>query len=1218
MTTASVSRLFVSYAHKDGSQLAVRLSDDLRREGYTVWIDTARLKGGTSWTTEIELALERSDVVLAILSRGAFDSDMCRAEHLRSLRKGKCVIPILGQPNVDCPLYLEAKQFRDLSSDLTYRDEFVNLLQDIGHRSGGALTSSYRHTYVTVPPLPVNYVDRRNELETLRSAVLDDGSSRRIALTALKGMAGVGKTILAQALCLDETIQSAFPDGVIWLNVGKGPRDLLPLFREAARAAGDSLEGYDNVQSASNQLRNYLREKAVLLVLDDIWDSRDAAPFVADSPRSRLLITTRDARTAVSLGARQQALDVLNHEQSLELVALWADCPVSGLPPEAEEIVQECGCLPLALAMVGALLRGKTNRWTNVLHKLRNADLDRIRQSFPEYPHPDLLRAIDVSLDALEDNVRDRYLAFAVFPEDTPIAEAAVKTLWGLGQYDLEDTLDQLVDLSLVTREKDGRIGIHDLLLDYLRHRLGVENLKEAHNRLLQSYAGLCPGHWSDGPRDGYFFENLTWHLRKAGRTDEAMALITDFRWIHAKLRACGVTSALMDYEWCASTDPGARLTQEALRLSAHVLAVSVDQLAGQLLARLQVGRSSVTDRLRIQASEWRGGIWLRPLRSLLTAPGGSLMFTLVGHASRVRSVALTPNGQRAISGSDDGTVKVWDLRRGVLERTLTGHTDWVRAVAVLGNGERVVSASDDRTLRVWHVATGKEACSVHVHAWIRALIGLLDGKRVASISDDRVAIWNLDQGTVESTLRDHSAEVNCIALSPDGQSLISGGSDHVLRIWRFDQDGEVRVLKGHRAKVTAVSTTPDGQSILSASAEGSVLLWDIRPDAKSLFKIVANRTNGVRSLATTPDGRSFIFASDDHTLHIWSLTDGGERVLEGHSDRVNSVAVTPDGRCAVSASDDGSLKVWDLTRAAQPVATREHSDRILALEVMPNGENALSSSEDHTMRVWDVKTGASVKTIENFQKIFTITPDGSKVVSGGMWGSCQVWDCRSELQLQSFERHTDRIVSIAVTPDGARVLSSSDDSTMRLWNIDTAEEYLTIQLSRYWPRSLAISPDSRFALTAGNGTHLILWDLQTGSEVRSYQGHKARVNAVAASSSWQFAASGSDDHTLRVWDVESGKTVRVIEGHLARVTSVAFSPSGSFIVSASEDCELKLWKVSEGEALTSFTTESPLFKCAVSSREPVVVAGDQSGYVHFFVVEGVPLASWIGGKEHS
>ena len=140
--------------------------------------------------------------------------------------------------------------------------------------------------------------------------------------------------------------------------------------------------------------------------------------------------------------------------------------------------------------MVGAQLRGKPDRWKNVLHKLQNADLDRIRQSFPEYPHPDLLRAIDVSMEALDEDLRGLYLDFALFPEDCPIPEVTVQLVWRLNQYDTEDAIDRLVELSLATRDEQKRLRVHDLLLDYLRRRLGavelVDHLSHGMSRFFQ------------------------------------------------------------------------------------------------------------------------------------------------------------------------------------------------------------------------------------------------------------------------------------------------------------------------------------------------------------------------------------------------------------------------------------------------------------------------------------------------------------------------------------------------------------------------------------------------------------------------------------------------------------------------------------------------------------------------------------------------------------
>jgi hypothetical protein len=656
--------VFISYAHQDGAELAKHLLRDLTLRGTDVWLDATRLNRGASWTVEIEQALDRSEFVLAILSRGSYLSDTCRAEQLRSLRKGKCLIPVLAQADAERPIHLESKQYLDFSMPAAYDTEFGRLCECIQAKSGATLPNTFHHTYITVPPLPPNYIERTAELQSLRAIVLRNGASRRVALTAVKGMAGIGKTVLAQALCLDEITQAAFPDGIVWLTVGKDLRDPVPLLREAGKAIGDPLDGYDSLQSASNRLRNCLRSKAAFLVLDDVWDSRDVAPFLFDSPRSRLMITTRDARTAVALGAEQQALTVLTQEQSLELLALWAGCDIRRLPAEGSEIVRECGRLPLAVAMVGAQLRGKPDRWPHMLQKLRNADLDRIRQSFPEYPHPDLLRAIDVSMEALPDALRNMYLNFAVFPEDSSVPEAAVAMLWKLDEYDTADAVDQLVDLSLLTRDSDRRLRIHDLMLDYLRRRLGADSLIGKHKQLLDHYGQRCLGDWARGADDGYFFENLIWHLRSAGRTNEAITLLTKFAWLQAKLDACGIALLISDYDWFASRDASARLLQEALRLSAYVLATDPRQLAGQLLGRVIENSSSRLETMRREASQERHGPCLRPLRRLLTPPGGALVFTLASHTARVRSLALTPDGSKAISASDDRTIKVWDLQK--------------------------------------------------------------------------------------------------------------------------------------------------------------------------------------------------------------------------------------------------------------------------------------------------------------------------------------------------------------------------------------------------------------------------------------------------------------------------------------------------------------------------------------------------------------------------
>jgi hypothetical protein len=99
-------RVFISYARKDGRELALRLQGDLGARGFEVWLDTSEIEGGASWGAAIEDAIEACGAALALLSHGSFVSEICRAEQLRCLRKHKRVIPLLVQADAERPLQL--------------------------------------------------------------------------------------------------------------------------------------------------------------------------------------------------------------------------------------------------------------------------------------------------------------------------------------------------------------------------------------------------------------------------------------------------------------------------------------------------------------------------------------------------------------------------------------------------------------------------------------------------------------------------------------------------------------------------------------------------------------------------------------------------------------------------------------------------------------------------------------------------------------------------------------------------------------------------------------------------------------------------------------------------------------------------------------------------------------------------------------------------------
>jgi WD40 repeat protein len=277
-----------------------------------------------------------------------------------------------------------------------------------------------------------------------------------------------------------------------------------------------------------------------------------------------------------------------------------------------------------------------------------------------------------------------------------------VCTLWRhtgrLEEFEARDLLHSFDRKSLLTLSRDGkRVSFHDLQHDFLR--LNVDSLADAQGALIEAYRSRCADGWASGPNDGYFFSFLPHHLAAAGRRDELKALLASYAWIESKLKATDVQSVISDYDLVAN-EPDLSL-QRALRLSIPALSRDWTHLPSQLMGRLREIEEPRIQALLEKASAEPGTARLCPQTASLTPPG-PLLQTFADHTDKVMALAVLPDG-RALSGSDDRTLRLWDLRSGE-SRVLTSHTDWVRALAVLPDG-RALSGSQDWGAIVWDVA---------------------------------------------------------------------------------------------------------------------------------------------------------------------------------------------------------------------------------------------------------------------------------------------------------------------------------------------------------------------------------------------------------------------------------------------------------------------------------------------------------------------------------
>jgi WD40 repeat protein len=1078
---------------------------------------------------------------------------------------------------------------------------------------------------INVPKLPVDFLPRPDDLKMLRELVLSPGEGKSaitgktsnidngcFSSVGLRGMGGIGKSVLAAAQARDEKVLEAFPDDVIWITLGQRPNlpnrqlQLLKFLEKDHRAISDAQDGL-------GCLRLLLSEKSCLIILDDVWAMDDVRAFDALGPNCRMLVTTRDQEIVRGLKAREFCLDVLNEEDSLKLLALSSGLKREDLGPKAKEVAKECDCLPLALAMVGsmakaALARGRTDPWEHILHRLLSADLDKIKAEFPDYPYPNLLRAIEVSVESLEQEEQKRYLELAVFSEDTEVPEAALQLLWGLDEYDTRDLADHLADRSLAWFNS-GRLGLHDLQHDFAVKR--VVDLLALHRKLLDAYEKECPNGWHTGPNDGYFLQHLTNHLLHSGRKKDLKELALDFRWLEVRLEKTEITSLISDFDLLPDDDE-MKLCRDCLRLSSHVLFRDSSMLAGQMLGRMQHLSFPGFKDLINQARMDKGRPWLRPMTASLTSPRGPLIRILSGHVAWVNSVALTPDGRRAVSASSDGTLKVWDLESGQEIRTLRGHAGKVNSVALTPDGRRAVSASSDGALKVWDLESGQEIRTFQGHAGKINAVALTpdDRRAVSASSDGTLKVWDLESDHEIRTLGGHVGKVNSVALTPDGRRAVSASSDRTLKVWDLESGQEIRTLRGHAGGVNFVALTPDGRRAVSASSDRTLKVWDLESGQK--IRTLRGHADKVNAVALTPDGRRAVSASSDRTLKVWDLESDREiRTLRGHADKVNAVALTPDGRRAVSASSDRTLKVWDLESDQEICTLRGHAGGVNAVALTPDGCRAVSASSDGTLKVWDLENGQEIWTLRGHVggvNFVALTSDGRRAVSASSDRTLKVWDLENGREIWTLRGHADKVNSIALTSDGRRAVSTSSDRTLKVWDLENGQEIWTLRGHASGIKAIALTPDGRRAVSTSSDHTLKVWDLERGREVRTLQGHVGGVKVIALIPDGRRAVSTSSDRTLKVWDLENGQEIWAMRSHADRIDAIALTPDGCRAVSTSSDRTLQVWDLESGSLIATFTGDSFMFSRAISPDGRTIVAGEALGRIHFLRLEGYPL----------
>jgi hypothetical protein len=308
-----------------------------------------------------------------------------------------------------------------------------------------------------------------------------------------------------------------------------------------------------------------------------------------------------------------------------------------------------------------------------------------------------------------------------------------------------------------------------------------------------------------------------------------------------------------------------------------------------------------------------------------------TLTATLRGHQSIVKDVKVTVDGKKIISGSDDRTIKVWNIETGECLLTLEGHQSHVESLAV--TADKIISGSNDGTIKVWSLETGVCLSTLEGHqSHVSSVAVTADDTRIISGSHDwTVKVWNISIGACLSTLQGHKHFVTSIAVTRDAEKIVSCSVDMTLKVWRLPTGECMFTLRGHQGAILSVTFTADGKKIISGSDDHTVKVWSMTT-GNCLSTIKAHQ-GGVLSVSNTVDGKKIITCSQDKTVKVWNIsTRECLSTLEGHLTWVLGVAITADGEKVVSCSADKTVKVWSIAGLSDSKTHTTKTDEATAL----------------------------------------------------------------------------------------------------------------------------------------------------------------------------------------------------------------------------------------------------------------------------------------------
>ena len=375
------------------------------------------------------------------------------------------------------------------------------------------------------------------------------------------------------------------------------------------------------------------------------------------------------------------------------------------------------------------------------------------------------------------------------------------------------------------------------------------------------------------------------------------------------------------------------------------------------------------------------------------------LSASITGHGEPILCVAFPPDtSSRMVSGSGDGTARIWDSDTGTPFKTLKGHTSWVLCVSYSPDGELLATGSMDSTVRIWSAKTGDHiAGPLKGHGkWITSIawepyhLSAPGRPRLASSSKDgTVRVWSAKDGRCDLTLSAHKGTASCVRWGGAG-TIYSCGHDKAVRLWDANTGACLKTLGSHSHWVNHLSL-----STQSALRTGYYDPREPVPSEEGKRELAKRRFEKAARRGGVIDER-FVSASDDCTMYLWSASSSKPIArLLGHQKQVNHVTFSPDGSLIASCGFDNHVKLWRGSDGKFITSLRGHVAHVYMAAFSADSRLLVSCSKDTTVKVWDVRTGKLKEDMSGHRdEVYAVdwSARGERVGSAGRDRTVKIW----------------------------------------------------------------------------------------------------------------------------------------------------------------------------------------------------------------------------------